>query len=342
MKHSRALALAAMLAAFTAAPAMAEFHQYDLTIEEVTLDVAPGLKVKVWAYNGQVPAPLIRVTEGDELEVKVTNNTTLTHTIHWHGMYQTGTWQSDGVPGVTQKAIEPGEDFTYRFTADRTGTLWYHCHVNVSEHVDLRGMFGPFIVDPKKPSKLERSVTKEAILMFSGWNPEVADTYGIGGKPGEPISYFSINGRSHPTNQPIRVTEGDVLRLRLIAVSTPVAFHLHGHDILVTHKDGLPLKDPYPVDVLPMAPGERYDAIVHMNNPGRWMVHDHIEHHTTNNGKHDGGTMLVVEYEEIPHDDWYMWKDIEYDPDFYYSESMTKGPGLYDVPSHEGVFPDFR
>ncbi len=319
-----------------AAPGYAELRKFEMTIEEVEIDVAPGFKAKVWAYNGQVPGPLFHVKEGDELEVTVHNMTTLNHTVHWHGVYQTGTWRSDGVPDVTQPAIQPGDSFTYRFVADKIGTLWYHCHVNVSEHVGLRGMWGPFIVDPKKPTRLEKRVTKDAILMFSGWNSEVAGSYGEGGHPGEVINYFSINGKSFPTNQPLRVEKGDVLRLRLIAATIPVAFHLHGHDMLVTHKDGLPLEQPYPADVVSLAPGERYDVIVEMNNPGLWMTHDHIEHHTTNNGKEHGGSMLVVEYEGVEPDDYYHWKKVDYQPDFYMMDAMAKPHGLHDTPVHRG------
>lgn len=322
--------------AVVALPAWGEVRKFEMTIEEVEVDVAPGFKAHVWAYNGQVPGPLFHVREGDQLEVTVHNMTTLNHTIHWHGTYQTNTWRFDGVPDVTQPAIQPGDSFTYRFTADKPGTLWYHCHVNVSEHVGLRGMWGPFIVEPKKPTALEKKVTKDAILMFSGWNSEVATTYGEGGHPGEVINYFSINGKSFPTTQPLRVEKGDVLRLRLIAATIPVAFHLHGHDMLVTHKDGLPLKNPYPADVVALAPGERYDVIVEMNNPGLWMTHDHIEHHTTNNGKEHGGSMLVVEYADIEADDYYHWKEIEYAPDFYMVEAMKKPLGLHDTPVHRG------
>lgn len=329
-----------LLSTFQASVAFAELRHFDMTVEEVTLDVAPGLKYSVWAYNGQVPGPLIRVKEGDTVEVTLTNNSTLSHTIHWHGMYQTNSWKSDGVPDVTQKAIEPGENFTYRFLANKTGTLWYHCHVNVPEHVGLRGMWGPLIVDPKDPIPVEKEVTKEAILMFSGWNPEVASKYGEGGAPGEPISYFSINGKAFPTTQPLRVKKGDVLRLRLIAATVDVAFHPHGHDMLVTHKDGLPLKAPYYADVLHLSPGERYDVIMRMNNPGRWIAHDHIEHHVSNNGKAPGGSVLIFEYDGIEKEDWYAWKNKAYEPDFYFTESMKKGWGLFDVSSHEGQYPE--
>ena len=316
--------------------AYAEKVTMEMTIEEIEVEVAPGFSAKAFGYNGQVPGPLVHVKEGDDVEVTVSNFTTLPHTIHWHGMYQTGSWQSDGVPHVTQDPIEPGDSFTYKFTADKTGTLWYHCHVNVSEHVGLRGMWGPLIVDPKNPTPLEQRVTKDAVLMFSGWNSLVADTYGEGGSPSEVINYFSINGKSFPMTQPLRVKEGDVLRLRLIAATIPVAFHLHGHDMLVTHKDGLPLEHPYPADVIPLAPGERIDVIVEMNNPGIWMTHDHIEHHTTNNGKEMGGSMLVVEYEGIETIHDYVFDDVEYDPDFYMIESMTELSGAHDNEAFKG------
>lgn len=340
MRRQKMLTLVAVL--MLAAPVVAELRQFDMTIEEVDLEVAPNFSYKVWAFNGQVPGPLLHVQEGDEVEVVVQNNTTLNHTIHWHGTYQTGTWRSDGVPNITQEAIEPGDSYTYRFTADKPGTLWYHCHVNVPEHVGLRGMWGPMVVEPKEPHPLAEKVTKEAILMFSGWNPEVADTYGEGGHPSEPISYFSINGKSFPLTQPLRVKKGDVLRLRLIAATIPVAFHPHGHDALVTHKDGLPVEHPYPVDVLHMAPGERYDVIIEMNNPGRWITHDHYEHHVSNNGKEPGGAIFIIEYEGIEDDDWYVWKDKEADPDFYFSESMEKPFGLHDVDILKGAYPDTR
>lgn len=328
---------------FTVSLANAESHKFEMTVEEVTLPIAPGFTSKVWAYDGQVPGPLIRVKEGDEVELTLINNTTLNHTIHWHGFYQKGTWQSDGVPDITQKAVEPGESFTYSFVAEKTGSLWYHCHVNVAEHVGTRGMWGAFIVDPAEPTALEKRVTKDAVLMFSGWNPNVADTYGEGGHPDESIAYFSINGKSFPNTQPLRVQEGDVLRLRLFAATMPVAFHLHGHDVLVTHKDGLPLDTPVAMDVLPMQPGERYDVIVEMNNPGRWIAHDHNEHHTTNNGKMPGGAVMVVEYDGIPAEDWYIWSDKEYDPDFYWSESLSSGAsGIFHHEDFLGEFEDFR
>ncbi|MCB0220867.1 MAG: multicopper oxidase domain-containing protein [Chrysiogenetes bacterium] len=337
----RRLMLAIFLGALVLVPSIsrAEDRHFEMTIEEVDLEVAPGLTAKVWAYNGQVPGPLIHVKQGDHVEVKLTNMTTLAHTIHWHGQYMTNNWKNDGVPDITQKAINPGESFTYSFVAEKPGSLWYHCHVNVPEHVGIRGMWGPIIIDPKEPAEIEKRVTKEAILMFSGWNSEVAGVYGKGGHPTEGIDYFSINGKAFPTTQPLTVKKGDVLRLRLFSVSSEVAFHLHGHDVLVTHKDGLPLESPYYADVIPLLPGERIDGIVEMNNPGLWITHDHIEHHVSNNGKAPGGSVLVVEYEGLEQPDWYVWKNKQRNPDFYMSETMKKGYGLFNNEAFKGKAP---
>lgn len=317
----------------------AETRKFEMTIEEKQIQVAPGFKTKVWAFNGQVPGPLMHVKEGDEVEVTVYNNTSLNHTVHWHGVYQTKSWRSDGVPNVTQLPIEPGESYVYKFITDKPGSLWYHCHVNVPEHVGLRGMWGPLIVDPKDPTDLEKEVTKDAILMFSAWNSDVAMEFGKGGHPRELPDYFSINGKSFPINQPLRVKEGDVLRLRLFSVSAETAYHLHGHDLLVTHKDGTPLKVPYWADVVDVPMGSRIDVIAYMNNPGRWINHDHIEQHVSNSGKTPGGAAMIVEYDGIKKDAWYAWKnkDASYEPDFYMINSLQKEHGMHNISAFKGT-----
>jgi len=183
-------------------------------------------------------------------------------------------------------------------------------------------------------------VTKDAILMFSGWNSQAANDYFAVPDPSGHMDYFSINGKSFPYNQPIRVRYGDVLRLRLFAVSIPVAFHLHGHDMLVTHVDGLPLPNPYHCDTVQVDHGKRVDVIVRMDNPGRWPAHDHSDHHIHNAGAGPGGVMLIVEYEEVGRDDpWYIWRRKEFDPDFYFIESMKKGHGLIPQSGFRGKLP---
>jgi FtsP/CotA-like multicopper oxidase with cupredoxin domain len=309
----------------------AEKRVFDMSIEDTRITLVDKQPFHTFAYNGQVPAPLIHVKEGDEVTINVSNLTTLPHTIHWHGLLQRGTWTQDGVPGTTQDAIKPGDSFTYKFIAEPSGTMWYHCHVNVNEHVAMRGMWGPFIIDPKKPTPIEKKVTKDYILMLSDWASHWAMKPGYGGVPGDVFDYFTINGKSFPDTQPIRVHKGDVVRLRFIgAGELSHSIHIHGHVFQIAFKDGRPLANPIEADTVAIAPGERYDVILTADNPGRWMVHDHIDSHTMNGDKPMGGIMTVIEYAEIKNDDkFYEWKDKKFVPDFYYEESLKKPYGMH-------------
>ncbi len=322
------------------APAMslAEKHTFSMTIEDTKITLVDKQNFHTFAFNGQVPGPLIHVKEGDEVTVNIDNLTTLPHTIHWHGLLQRGTWQMDGVPDATQEAIKPGESFTYKFIAEPSGTMWYHCHVNVNEHVAIRGMWGPFIIDPKEPVQVEKEVTKDFILMLSDWASAWAFKPGYGGVPGDVFDYFTINGKAFPDSQPIRISKGDVVRLRLIGAGEYAhAIHIHGHVFEVAFKDGRPLRATYDADTIVVHPGERYDLILRANNPGRWMVHDHVDSHTVNGEKPMGGMMTIIEYAEVNTTDaFYAWKDKRFVPDFYYEESLKKPYGMHDAPAFKG------
>ncbi len=320
-------------------PAWAEKRAFEMTIEDTKITLVENQGFHTFAFNGQVPAPLFHVKEGDEVSVTLTNLTALPHTIHWHGLLQKGTWKHDGVPGVTQEAIKPGDSFTYEFVAEPAGTMWYHCHVNVNEHVVMRGMWGPFIVERKKPLPIEKKVTKDFVLMFSDWASAWAFKPGYGGVPGDVYDYFTINGKAYPDSQPIRVKKGDFIRLRLIGAGDFVhSIHIHGHVFKVAFKDGHPLPNPYDADTIMVGPGERYDVFIEADNPGIWMVHDHVDSHTLNGDRPMGGIMTVIEYEEIDTKKlpFYEWKDKEFIPDFYYEESLKKPHGMHDAELFKG------
>jgi FtsP/CotA-like multicopper oxidase with cupredoxin domain len=321
------------------ASALAEKRSFEMTIEDTRINLVDNQDFHTFAFDGQVPAPLFHVKEGDEVTVNVTNLTTLPHTIHWHGLLQKGTWRNDGVPNITQDAIKPGDTFTYKFVAEPAGTMWYHCHVNVNEHVAMRGMWGPLIIDRQKPLPIEKRVTKDFILMFSDWASKWADKPGYGGVPGDVYDYFTLNGKSYPDTQPIKVRKGDFIRLRLIGAGEFVhSIHIHGHVFKVAFKDGHPLPNPYDADTISVAPGERYDIFIDADNPGIWMVHDHVDSHTVNGDKPMGGIMTVIQYEEIDAGklDFYQWKNKKFIPDFFYEESMKKPYGKYDADLFKG------
>ena len=331
-------ALLLSLVAAAGATALAEKRSFDMTIEDTKITLVDKQQFHTFAFNGQVPGPLIHVREGDEVTVNVNNLTTLPHTIHWHGLLQRGTWQQDGVPDVTQPAIKPGDSFTYKFVAEPAGTMWYHCHVNVNEHVAMRGMWGPLIIDRREPMPVEKKVTKDFILMFSDWASKWSMKPGYGGVPGDDYDFFTINGKAYPDTQPIRVRKGDVVRLRLIGAGEFThSIHIHGHVFKVAFKDGHPLPAPYDADTIAVAPGERYDLILVADNPGRWMVHDHVDSHTVNGDKPMGGIMTVIEYEEIKRDDpYYAWRNKQFVPDFFYEESLKKPLGIHDAALFKG------
>lgn len=322
---------AGVLLMSTVCLATAETRTFNMTIEDTKVVLVGNQTFHTFAFDGQVPGPLIHVKEGDHIIVNVTNLTTLPHTIHWHGLLQRGTWRSDGVPTITQAAIQPGDTYKYEFDAEPAGTMWYHCHVNVNEHVTLRGMYGPLIIDPKNPTPLEKSVTKDFILILNDWASKWAEKPGYGGVPGDVFDYHTINGKSFPDDQPMRVDPGDVVRIRLIGAGEEMhSIHIHGHVFKIVYKDGHLLPAPIDADTVLIGPGERYDLFLKADNPGRWMVHDHIDSHTVNGTTPMGGIMTVIEYSNIKNDDpFYQWKDKKFVPDFFYEDSLKLPYGIH-------------
>ena len=171
----------------------------------------------------------------------------------------------------------------------------------------------------------------DAILMMNTWESAYASSYGKGGTPQDISDYFSVNAKSFPYTQPIRVKKGDVLRLRFYGAGDEFhEMHLHGHDMLITHKDGYPLDHPYYVDTISVGPGERYDAIVEMKNPGLFIMHDHVDKHMTNNGAMLGGPVTVIEYEGVKFDTLCMeGQGLRSQGGYLYSESLKQGYGLF-------------
>lgn len=135
---------------------------FDLIAEETQTEIATGVILPTWTYGGTVPGTEIRVTEGDLVQVNITNKLEVPITIHWHG-YPVSS-DMDGIPGFTQDAILPGQTFTYEFPADVTGTYWYHSHQESSKQVDM-GLYGALIVEPKNKQLIDKDFT----LILDEW-----------------------------------------------------------------------------------------------------------------------------------------------------------------------------
>ncbi|MCZ7528381.1 MAG: copper oxidase [Acidimicrobiia bacterium] len=269
---------------------------FELTARPVLWEILDGVTVVAWTYNGTVPGPMIRVTEGDRVRVILKNELPEPTTIHWHGVEVPNAM--DGVPGVTQDPVLPGATFTYEFVAKPAGTFMYHSHFESDTQVML-GLYAPFLIDPATPEANPPDV--DMVLMLSEWLVTDGQTYAAMPMAGMEPNYFTINGKAFPAVETINVRVGERVRLRLMSIGQFVhPMHLHGVPFKIVATDGHPVPAAAQLtkDTVSVAPGERYDIEWLATEPGQWMLHCHILHHTTNDGVEPGGLMLIVNVTE--------------------------------------------
>jgi FtsP/CotA-like multicopper oxidase with cupredoxin domain len=272
--------------------------EFNLTAAVTPIDLGTG-EFQAWTYNGLPVGPEIRVTEGDRLRITLTNNLPDPTTVHWHGIPVPNAM--DGVPGMTQPPVQPGQTFVYQFDALPAGSYWYHPHV---AHQLDRGLVGAIIIEPKSnPGNYDREYTLllEDWATVDGGGPAATnrmtnrDMGGMMGGMGrmmgrmmggfaandpnaplvEPVyNAYTINGQVAAAAEPLTVKQGEKLKLRFINGSSGTIYDLRlaGHPMTITHADGRPVK-PFTVDVLRIAMGERYDVEVTADNPGRWRLY---------------------------------------------------------------------
>src|SRR5438552_9338912 len=234
-------------------------RQFDLVCEQIKWEVTPGNVVDAYAYNGQVPGPIMRVTEGERVRVRVTNKLDDSTAVHWHGQRVKN--EVDGVPFITQPPIKPGETYTYEFTARPFGSHMYHSHHNATAQVG-GGMLGPLLVAPKDPG-VDPRYDKDELFIFND---------SLGG--------LTINGKGFPATAPYTAKLGQRIRFRFMNEGQMIhPIHLHGLTFEVFARDGYPLPAPFKCDTLNVAPGERWDAIVVADAIGAWAFHCHILGH---------------------------------------------------------------
>jgi FtsP/CotA-like multicopper oxidase with cupredoxin domain len=245
---------------------------FELTAAAVEWEVEPGIRRAAFAYNGQVPGPTIRVTEGDRVRVVLKNTLPESTSIHFHGLVTPNSM--DGVPFITQQPVRPAQTFTYEFDAKPAGTHMYHSH-NGADQI-TKGLLGAFIV------------------MARGGEPKVDADIVMVINDG-PLGY-TLNGKSFPATQPIVATRGQRIRIRYMNEGSIIhPMHLHGLVQKVVAKDGRMLAVPYLADTVNVAPGERYDVIVEANLPGVWAFHCHIlSHAESETGMHGMVTAVIV------------------------------------------------
>ncbi len=272
---------------------------FDLGVSVVEWNILPDQSVEAYAFNRQVPGPRIRVTEGDRVRINVTNDLPEATSVHWHGMILPN--RMDGAADVTQKPIVPGESFAYEFTAGQAGTYFYHSHKEPDRQQGL-GMYGALIVDPKDPARdAAYDYDQEMVVQLQEWLERDGYTYPAMTMEGALPNYFTINGKSYPETETVNMEVGERLRIRFIGSNNNFVhpMHVHGGPFEIVETDGnvVPEDARLLKDTVNVGPGERYDVVWEARRPGKWLLHCHIPHHTTNDNTEQeggGGLMAVI------------------------------------------------
>ncbi len=241
------------------APFSSDVREFDLSVVETTLEVAVGQNVKVWAYGGSVPGPIIRATVGEQLKITLANHAEIAHSIHFHGAHDV---MQDGL-----ERVATGGNQVYQFEAGPVGLHPYHCHVPPYARHITKGMYGAMIVDPREP----RPAAHEFVLCLCGF-----DTDGDGRN-----DVYTWNGLAgYYQRFPLKVPVGELVRIYLMNMleHDPVAsFHLHAQTFDL-YRSGTSLTPHEHTDIVALGPAERAMIEFRLPRRGRYMFHPHQSH----------------------------------------------------------------
>lgn len=232
--------------------------EYDLVAAPTEIDFLDDTKLKVWAYNGQIPGPTLKVKLGDTLRVNFTNNLSQGTTIHWHGVRVPNAM--DGVPGVTQDLIAPGESFVYEFAPKDAGTFWFHPHHRSSEQIE-RGLYGVLIVEESE----YREYSQDLTLVIDDWrigrDGQIDNNFNTMHDLMHDGRWGNILTTNSSVNPEFPVSRGERIRLRLINVSNARVYKpsLKGLEAKVIAIDGMEVKENFSLNNLNLSPGNRID-----------------------------------------------------------------------------------
>lgn len=271
---------------------------FRLDASVIEWNILPYERVMAYAINRQVPGPRIRLTEGDRVRIVLTNHLPESTTLHWHGLIVPNAM--DGPADITQPPIPPGGSYTYEFTANQSGTFFYHSHDHADRQEAL-GLYGALIIDPKDPST-EPPADQEVVIQLQEWLEREGYTFPAMPMEGAQPNFFTINGKAFPSTETIQAKVGDRIRFRFIGTNSGFIhpMHIHGGPFEIVATDGttVPQTARIAKDTINVAPGERYDVIWTAREPGRWLLHCHINHHTTNDNVEEqggGGLTMVID-----------------------------------------------
>jgi hypothetical protein len=249
---------------------------FRLVAQVIRQQIAPNKTIDVWGFNGSAPGPTFQVTQGDHVRIVFENRLPEPCSIHWHGFEDRIGF--DGMPGISQSPVLPGERFTYEFDIHQTGTYFYHSHMAMQE---MAGMLGAFIMHPREP--YTPHCDKDFVLHFQEYavlpNNTVPNTMKM------EFNWLVMNGKAGPAATPLIVRQGDRVRMRFINLGMdhhPI--HLHGNTFWTTGTEGgrIPETAWWPGNTALVGVAQARDVEFVANNPGDWMLHCHLPHHMMN------------------------------------------------------------
>jgi manganese oxidase len=242
--------------------------------DSLVKEISPGVFYNVWTFNGTVPGPTIRATEGDLIRIKFMNNGSMAHSLHLHGVHPAN---MDGVFDM----VSPGGTFTYEFTAEPFGVFPYHCHMTPLEEHIAHGLYGVFIVDPRTA----RPPADEMVMVMNGYDTDFDAENNLYTVNGIPYYYM---------HHPIKIEKDRLVRIYLVNMLEydPLNnFHLHAN-MFNYYPSGTRLQPDELTDIVTTNQGERGILEFTYKYPGKYMFH---AHKTEFAEKGWMGTFLVTE-----------------------------------------------
>ncbi len=261
---------------------------FHLIAEPVKQMIIPGRTFDLWGFNGSAPGPTIQANEGDRVRIIFDNHLPEPTGIHWHGLELP--IEMDGVPGVGQKPVMPGERFIYEFPLHQHGTFFYHPHMAMQEMV---GMLGGFIIHPKVAYTPQ--VDKDYLIALQEY--AVLPNSTIPNSMSMEFNWLTFNGKSGPASTPLVIRHGERVRIRIINMGMdhhPI--HLHGFTFWETGREGARQQESAwtrgNTTLVGVAQAREIEFVA--DRLGDWMLHCHLPHHMMNQMASNVGPMTRI------------------------------------------------
>ena len=271
---------------------------FDFDASVIRWNILPYVQVTAYAINRQVPGPRLELTEGDRVRINFTNHLPEPATMHWHGLVVPN--RMDGPGNITQAPVPPGGHYIYEYVVVQSGTYFYHSHTRPDRQQAL-GLYGALIVHPKDMAA-EPKADHEYVVQLQEWLRRDGLTYPAMLMEGGLPNFFTINGKAYPATETLHMRVGETIKFRFIGTNNNFIhpMHMHGGPFTVVARDGVVLSQAarFEADVVNVGPGQRYDVIWPAREPGKWILHCHIPHHTLNNNVEEqggGGLTMLIE-----------------------------------------------